>query len=74
MRKSLAAAFAAAAFVLATGTAVPGTALAKSDKAEKAQAQECKKLADPKARDECVKKAGKGAEKTDKAGKKAKKK
>lgn len=45
----------------------PQAAFAKSDKAVKAQLQECKKLADPKMKDECVKKAGKGADKASKA-------
>lgn len=48
-------------------------AYAKSDKEAKAQLKECKKIADPKMRDECVKKADKGAEMKGKAGKEAKK-
>jgi hypothetical protein len=48
------------AIAVAIGT---NTAHAKSDKTSKAQLQECKKLADPKMRDECVKRAGKGVEK-----------
>lgn len=62
---------AAVTALIAFGTvATPQVALAKSDKAAKAQLQECKKLADPKAKDECVKKAGKGAEKAAEAKKK----
>ena len=62
---------AAVTALIALGAIVtPQVAIAKSDKAMKAQLQECKKLADPKAKDECVKNAGKGAEKAAKAKKK----
>lgn len=77
MPKSLAV-FAVAAFIAATSFAAPNMAMAKSDKAakaSKAQAQDCLKIADPKMKDECVSKSGKGmSKKADKAGKKAMKK
>jgi len=66
--------FGAVAFALAfaAGPIYSNVAFAKSDKEAKAQLKECKKLADPKARDECVKKVGKGAEMKAKAEKEAK--
>jgi len=62
MRKTLiAAGFVAVA--MAVSAVVPGgVAVAKSEAEVKAQLEECKKLADPKAKDECVKKVGQGAE------------
>lgn len=64
-----------AAFLVAFSFAAPNNAAAKSDKAmkaNKAQVQDCLKVADPKMKDECVSKAAKGkATKADKAGKKA---
>ena len=43
-----------AAFLATTSFMAPSVAIAKSDKASKAQAQDCKKIADPKKKDECV--------------------
>ena len=65
----------AMAFALAfvAGSIYSNVAYAKSDKEAKAQLKECKKLADPKLRDECVKKAGKGVGMKAKAEKGAKK-
>lgn len=74
-------AVAVAAAVSAISLLTPDPAYAKSDKEAKAQLQECKKIADPKQRDECVSNAqnrlekGKGAAKKEKAsGEKAMKK
>lgn len=53
MKKTLIAAV-AAAFLLASGTAIPTPAYAKNDK-NQAELKDCKKIADPKAKDECVK-------------------
>ncbi len=61
-KNAIAAAVIAAALGLSGGF-LAETASAKSEAEIKAQLQECKKLADPKAKDECVKKVGKGAEK-----------
>ena len=61
------------ALTLVAGSINSNYAYAKSDKEAKAQLKECKKLADPKSRDECVKKMGKGAEMKAKAKDKAKK-
>ena len=73
--------FAVAAFLAAVSFAAPNIADAKSDKAmkaNKAQAQDCLKLSDPKKKDECVKNAQKSSEdvskKADKAAKKGMKK
>jgi len=44
----------AAAFSAVSLFLTPDAANAKSDKEAKAQLQECKKIADPKQRDECV--------------------
>jgi hypothetical protein len=63
-----------AAFTIALiGSNGGNPAYAKSEKAAKAQLQECKNLADPKLKDECVKKAGKGTENEAKANKGGKK-
>jgi hypothetical protein len=70
MKTYLIRAVAVTALISLGAIATPQAAMAKSDKAMKAQLQECKKLADPKAKDECVKKAGKGAEKAAQAKKK----
>ena len=70
MKSYLSRGVAVAALVALGAIVTPQVATAKSDKAMKAQLQECKKLADPKAKDECVKKAGKGAEEAAKAKKK----
>lgn len=52
-----------AVFLLSSATVVaPGVAYAKSDK-NQAELKECKNIADPKARDECVKQAGKSSQK-----------
>ena len=58
----------AVAFAVSVGVLVTPPALAQSDK-DKAALAECKNLADPKARDECVKQAGAKVktEKTEKA-------
>lgn len=63
MRKILITAAVAVTMLAVSGATGAKLVYAKSDKAARAQVQECKKLADPKLRDECVKKAGKGAEK-----------
>ena len=63
MRRILITAVAAVAMLAMSAATGAQVAYAKSDKAARTQVQECKKLADPKLRDECVKKAGKGAEK-----------
>ena len=76
MIKGLAVVAVSAAFLAAAGLA-PDAAFAKSDKAAKSQLQECKKISDPKAKDECVSNAknamqkGKGdaSEKATKKGK-----
>ncbi|MEO3429397.1 hypothetical protein AAFN88_11100 [Pelagibius sp. CAU 1746] len=65
-RNVIAAAVVAAALGLSGGF-LATTAFAKSDAEIKAQLEECKKLADPKAKDECVKKVGQGAEKAEAA-------
>lgn len=57
MKKTLGAAL-AAAFLLSAGGLVADAAYAKSDK-NQAELKECKDIADPKAKDECVKQAGK---------------
>jgi hypothetical protein len=68
MKKAVLYATAVAFAVSVGGVLVTPSALAQSDK-DKAALAECKKLADPKARDECVKQAGAKvkAEKTEKA-------
>jgi hypothetical protein len=53
MIKGFAVVLVSAAFLAAAGLA-SGPAFAKSDKAAKSQLQECKKISDPKAKDECV--------------------
>jgi hypothetical protein len=63
----------AAAFLAASGFVAPDAAFAKSDKAAKSQLQECKKISDPKAKDECVSNAKNAAQKGS-AGEKAAKK
>ena len=67
MTKCISAAVVLAVSMSIGSFAAPQAAFAKSDKAAKAQLQDCKKLADPKMKDECVKKAGKGADKASKA-------
>jgi len=67
MKKYLLSVVVIAAFFAMNSAVTPQAAHAKSDKAVKAQLKECKKLADPKMKDECVKKSGKGAEKAKKA-------
>ena len=62
MIKGFAVTAVAAAF-LATAGLVPHAAFAKSDKAAKSQLQECKKISDPKAKDECVSNAKNAAKK-----------
>ena len=62
MRKSFLYATVVAFALSLGGGLVSAPAYAKSDK-DKASLAECKKLADPKARDECVKKATAKAEK-----------
>ncbi len=81
MNKFLSTVAIAAAFSAVSLFLIPEAANAKSDKEAKAQLQECKKIADPKQRDECVSNAqnrlekGKGAAKKEKAsGEKAMKK
>jgi hypothetical protein len=63
VNKALLTAAIAIAMAGISGPIGPSAAYAKSDKTSKAQLQECKKLADPKMKDECVKRAGKGMEK-----------
>lgn len=63
MKKALLVAAIAIAMTAISGPIGSSVAYAKSDKTSKAQLQECKKLADPKMKDECVKRAGKGMEK-----------
>jgi hypothetical protein len=75
MPKRLLPALVAAAAIAVIGSNGGNPAYAKSEKAAKAQLQECKKRADPKLKDECVRKAGKGTEneaKSNKGGKKEK--
>ena len=74
MIKGFAVTAVAAAFLAASGFVAPA-AYAKSDKAAKSQLQECKKIADAKAKDECVSNAKNAAKKgKGEAGEKAVKK
>ncbi|WP_316975956.1 hypothetical protein [Shumkonia mesophila] len=68
MKKVLLVATAMAFALSVGGVSISTPAFAQSDK-DKAALAECKKLADPKAKDECVKQAGAKAkaEKTEKA-------
>ena len=54
MIKGFATVAVAAAFLAWSGFLAPDAAVAKSGKEGNAQLQECKKIADPKAKDECV--------------------
>ena len=75
MIKGFAVTAVAATFLAVFGFLAPETALAKSDKAAKSQLQECKKIADAKAKDECVSNAKNAAKKgKGEAGEKAVKK
>lgn len=59
-------------FTAMTTFAVPSDSFAKGPKADKEAAKECKDIADPTKKDECVKNAGK-KDKKDKKEKKGKK-
>jgi hypothetical protein len=75
MIKGFAVTAVAAAFLAASGFLASDAAFAKSDKEAKGQLQECKKIADPKAKDECVSNAKNAAKKgKGEAGEKAMKK
>lgn len=75
MTKGFAIVAVAAAFLAGSGFLAPDAAFAKSDKEAKGQLQECKKISDPKAKDECVSNAKNAAKKgKGEAGKKAMKK
>lgn len=75
MTKGFAIVAVAAAFLAGSGFLAPDAAFAKSDKEAKGQLQECKKISDPKAKDECVSNAKNAAKKgKGEAGEKAMKK
>lgn len=63
MIKGFATVAVAAAFLAGSGFLAPDAAFAKSDKEAKGQLQECKKISDPKAKDECVSNAKNAAKK-----------
>jgi len=72
MKKTMVYAIIVMFFTAMTTLAVPTDSFAKGPKADKETAKECKGIADPKQKDECVKNAGK-KDKKDKKDKKAKK-
>lgn len=62
MKRTLITAIACAFLLSSAAVVVPDLAYAKNDK-NQAELKDCKSIADPKAKDECVKQSGKKGEK-----------